>query len=383
MNSTRTISGEIYSWSGELAQSAIDGVYGTHKALTERNFRDNLKWLTGDNGEGRQAHHVLPQEHRGKFFAAGFNINNPTFGSWVDTSTHLGFSYEYNQDWAFFFGSFGDYIPTKMQILSFATELAGKYGFDIYFELRERDKMRVFRNMRLELTKEGFVEFFENGSIEKVVCNSYYRPDTDSNEGICTVHFYGKPPKELNIGCDSYNSQYGIPVSEDGTKLFIGSWYKGLGGYEKGLLAYDIDSGSVLWRFKEGKIGAIFVYGKYLIVEKAYTAVYKLDIDNGGILAKISSTTLQQLFHLEYPYVFGDTISGKRSVINVESMEVVKKYNTKVVNPFDCLGLVIQDVSINRNTLVISGFEECPNRNYSIKGTKDFVRVIDNDFGNW
>jgi hypothetical protein len=63
--------------------------------------------------------------------------------------------------------------------------------------------------MRVETIKCGFITIIENGIVEKVVCKY---------DDVCTVHFYKKPPKELNLGCDSYNSQYGTPVSEDGSK---------------------------------------------------------------------------------------------------------------------------------------------------------------------
>jgi hypothetical protein len=91
--------------------------------------------------------------------------------------------------------------------------------------------------MRIEDTEYSFIEIIENGIVEKIVCK---------DDGICTVYFYEKPPKELNVGCSSYNRDYGIPVSEDGSKLFTGSWEKGLGGNKKGLCAYDIESGSLL-----------------------------------------------------------------------------------------------------------------------------------------
>ncbi len=57
--------------------------------FTADNFRENLRRLTGMSGEaikGLEAHHVLPQEFRDKFWKEyGLNIDDPIFGSWVET----------------------------------------------------------------------------------------------------------------------------------------------------------------------------------------------------------------------------------------------------------------------------------------------------------
>ena len=199
-------------------------------------------------------------------------------------------------------------------------------------------------------------------------------------DGKCTVYFRDKTTKELDVGCDSYNSQYGIPLSEDGSKLFVGSWAKDFGGNKKGLHAYDINSGALLWRVNEGKIRHIFVYTNYLIALKAYACIFKIDIDSGAILGQIKSGTIENIFNLGFPYVLADTMSGKLSVIDVEKMLIVRKYSTKTVNPFECLSCVIREAVLNDNKLTIYGFEEYPNKNYDISGSNEFCRIIDTDF---
>ena len=66
------------------------------------------------------------------------------------------------------------------------------------------------KKIRIEYIDGGFVEIIENEIVEKAVCNY---------NGICTVYFNDKdkPPKELNVGCSSYNRPYGIPISDDGS----------------------------------------------------------------------------------------------------------------------------------------------------------------------
>lgn len=51
------------------------------RSRTAANFRYNLQKLTGSNGVGKQAHHVLPQKFFDIFEAAGINIHEPKYGS--------------------------------------------------------------------------------------------------------------------------------------------------------------------------------------------------------------------------------------------------------------------------------------------------------------
>jgi len=223
--------------------------------------------------------------------------------------------------------------------------------------------------MKIEHIDYGFIETFENDTVEKIVCRY---------NGTCTVYFYDKPPRELTVECGYFNSQYGIPISKDGTKIFVGSW-------ENGLCAYDIISGKMLWRFKPGKIRNIFVYSKFLIISRAYTSVVKIDIDTGEMLASIRSGTIRNIFDLEDTYIFADTISGKHSIIDIEKMVVVKKYAPKIINPLGCLSLIVTNVALQHDILTICGIEEYPQKNFDPKvltGTH-FSRIIDTKFSEY
>jgi len=101
------------------------------KNYTAHNFRKNLQEYTGQSGEGMDAHHVLPQYFESQFDAAGINIHEPQYGTWVEKSLHNSWSYEYDLDWYYFFD--GAQNPSKDAILSFGRALASKYGFPAYF----------------------------------------------------------------------------------------------------------------------------------------------------------------------------------------------------------------------------------------------------------
>ena len=225
--------------------------------------------------------------------------------------------------------------------------------------------------MRIKNIDGGFAEIIENGIVEKAIC---------MYDGICTVHFYGKPTKELNVGCSSYHSQYGIPISDDGSKLFVGNWESEPGGFKKGLHAYDISTGRLLWRLDERKIRHIFVYQKYLITLKANAAIFKVDVNNGAILEQIKSGSIENAYDLGFPYVLADTVKGNLCVLDVEHMAIVKKYSPKVINPSNCISSVIQGATLQGTVLTISGFEQGQLVSTFDVSNKPFNRVIDSAF---
>jgi len=221
----------------------------------------------------------------------------------------------------------------------------------------------------------GFEQYVDNKAIEKIVWLSYdlkigtvtirgtkNEADVLKHYGNCTIHFYDKPPKELrdiNM-CTVYTRQYGTPVSEDGTKLFIGSWEKTINGSKEGLRAYDIETESLLWRLPEGKIRRIFVYPEYLIVERAYNSIIKIDIESGAVLGRIKNRCIEDVFDLGFPYVLVDTLSGNISVIDTERMLVAKHYGKrlgKIINPSACTSVAILNAALQDGKLSISGVE--------------------------
>jgi len=215
--------------------------------------------------------------------------------------------------------------------------------------------------MRLERIDGGFVQYYDNKVIEKITFLD-----------VCTVYFHNKPPKELsNVDFGiAYNTQYGIPISEDGSKLFVGSWE-----WTKGLQAYDIETDTVLWKLKQGRIRNVFVYSDYLIVAKAYTAVFKIAINNGEVLGQVKSRALEHLFPLNLQYVLADA-PVKIFAIDTDNMTVYKKYGNKILNSSNCLGgVAIRGVALNDNVLSISGYDLDPSKDGYFEN-----RVIDNAF---
>lgn len=221
--------------------------------------------------------------------------------------------------------------------------------------------------MKIIATDYGFVEYLDNPNIEKIIF--YYNMSS-------VVYYHDKSKKNIDITCSSFNRQYGIPVSSDGTKLFLGSW-------EKGVYAYSIQSGEMLWRFRSSRIRNIIVYPDYVVVLRANKEICKVNINTGVLCDTIKSGTLEHIFDLGFPFIYAETLSGRHTVIDVEKMVAVKKYTPKIINPHDCLSLVISGVSLQNNTIVISGTEAYPKKSTKLATTLGeviFSREIDSNF---
>ena len=218
--------------------------------------------------------------------------------------------------------------------------------------------------MKIELVENGFIEFPKNDHIQKVVCKY---------DGTCTVYNAAGFSQNMSVECSVYNRRIGFPISNDGRMLFTSSW-------ENGLVAYDIATNAVVWRLKSSKIKKLAVYATYIIAEKYGKSIIKLDIQTGKVLSEIKSGTISRLWEVHAPYVLVERIKGKLAVVNTEDMTVKKTYKDTVVNPNQCLSLLIQGCQFQDGVLSIYGIESYPNRDSSIDIETHFDRVIDRDF---
>ena len=216
----------------------------------------------------------------------------------------------------------------------------------------------------MERNTQGFLQHFDTPLVEKIQYNF---------DGSCTVYFKDGSRKDHMIGCEVFNRQYGIPVSLDGKMLFLGSW-------EKGLTAYDTVTGEKKWRYRPARIRFIFVYSDFLVVCRGNASLLKIDLHTGEVLWEQKSGTLEHIYRLDDRYIYAETLRGKHCVLDVTTMEVVKKYPPKTVNPSNCLSHVIREAYLQEGRLYIEGFEDYPNRNYRDSCQSNFYREIDPDF---
>lgn len=72
------------------------------RAFTRKNFRHNLRIVTGRAPAGHDAHHALPVKHEPWFKSRGINIHDPKYGAWWSSTPHKSNAYAWNKEWARF-----------------------------------------------------------------------------------------------------------------------------------------------------------------------------------------------------------------------------------------------------------------------------------------
>lgn len=209
--------------------------------------------------------------------------------------------------------------------------------------------------MRIQKFSDYFEEYIDSPVISKITC-SYLG-------GLCSVYFRNGTIRSLVTVATGYNSQFGVPVSLDGKILFVSSW-------ETGLHAYDIDTGEKLWHFKSTRIKAVYVSETHVTAIRYGESILVLDITEGSKLKELRSSTIECSYELHSPYVLVDTYKGKFSVINVDSMSIVKSYPKSVTNPRKAISFMVREASLSGSVLSISGLEN----------QRSFCRVIDSTF---
>ena len=205
----------------------------------------------------------------------------------------------------------------------------------------------------------------QNHSNLKVKQTTLYEDQT------CDIIYRDGTVRTIRVHCDlPYILQYGMPVSFDGDLLFTSSW-------EDGLVATRITDGTVAWRCPGTRMTRVFVYEQFLIAVRMGISIIKIDLFTGQVMEELKSTTIDRAFYLNEDYLLVQSIKGKVSVLSSRQLNVVKSYKKQAVNPRQCLSFVIRDAFLRDNRLVISGFEEYPNRSLENNGTDSFERIID------
>lgn len=209
-------------------------------------------------------------------------------------------------------------------------------------------------------TSNGFTEILEHSVI------NYIEFDFD---GTCKVFYSDGTAKEVTVRTDIYNTQYGIPVSEDGTILFVGNW-------DDGIWAIDINTNMLLWHIRQKKVRKIFAYNQYITALKQGSSIFKIDIETGKILEEIRSPTIENYFKIDNQRVLVDRIKGKLSVFNTQKMVVEKTFSGEVVNPNNCLAQVIRKAFSVDGEIYISGFEYYAQGNRNNSERMNFIRSL-------
>ena len=223
------------------------------------------------------------------------------------------------------------------------------------------------RNMEITRTPDGCTVFPGSPHVDRVLL--------EYDTGRCTVFFSdGRTSSFIRTWENYHVYMYGLHFSDDGKIMFTGDW-------RKGLFAIDPHNGETIWHYRPPRIRAIFAFPGYLIALRDGRSVIKLDVRTGELLGEITGRSLVSCWLLDGRHVLLDSKGGKLCVVDTESMETVKRYGISgmhsSVNPNNCLSLVIRDARLEEGKLIICGFEEYPNRDYSAACSAEFVRELE------
>ena len=220
--------------------------------------------------------------------------------------------------------------------------------------------------------KHGFFEIIDSDTIATL---------TFFFNGRCIIQYADGTCNTINVDVDTYNDQFGVPVTEDGKTMFVGYWYK-----KKGLIAIDTDTGNVKWQSHINKVKKIYVYPGCIIAARYNNGLMKFDSETGELLASFKSSTLMFTHWLNERLLLLDSGYGRLCIVDTNSMQTVKKYNDATVNPNDCHSIAIQKVYTKNNELHICGLEAYPNGQFidsngnRTNADSKFDRIIDD---NW
>lgn len=218
---------------------------------------------------------------------------------------------------------------------------------------------------KIVATEKGFISQIENAEVQYLEC--------DFKNKKCTVFFHRKAPKELHIECSSFNRQYGIPVSDDGSRLFFSDW-------DNGLWAYNLESGNIDWYSPSKHVTYLIVDSGHLIAVQQNRALLCFDIETGAIEKEVKSRSIQDAFMIDRKNLLVDSISGRLCAVSLPDLSIFKRYSDKIVNPHRCLSVLIQQIEFRDNMLSIKGVEEYPNHIMVQGQEKYFTRIIDSNF---
>jgi RHS repeat-associated protein len=101
----------------------------TLRSFTAGNFRVNLSRLTGGAPANSQAHHVFPKKFINQFSERGININDPRYGAWWESQSHLKNASNYNSIWEQYLQT----NPTKSMILDKGRVLMQQQGIHVNY----------------------------------------------------------------------------------------------------------------------------------------------------------------------------------------------------------------------------------------------------------
>lgn len=205
--------------------------------------------------------------------------------------------------------------------------------------------MSVF-DMSIVQTENGFDTVYSRGCICRVKANCR----------IGVLEFYWENGRiecvdisnmvEISV---SYNSQFGISVTEDGTMFFVQSW-------ESGLYCISTSTGELIWHLKKRKAYEVFINKDQVVCRFFNSQAYSIDIKTGEILAIFKLSHDSIFVALSDEYILTGPKRGKFFVLNF-AVVTLATIPEKKLNPYAYENFIVQKASISNSGILLAGVE--------------------------
>lgn len=197
-----------------------------------------------------------------------------------------------------------------------------------------------------------------------------YGNNPNGSGDYCEIAFCDGTTIVHKIDIDTvYTRQYGVPLSADGTMMYVCDWFKGL-------TAYDTRSGNEMWRIKRPHIRMTQIFSDYGVTTQYGKGLIQFDLKTGEIRNTIENRQIENMYYLKGELVLVDKFKGSVCVVDCRTMSALKLVPPSVLNPHECLSLVLHNAYVKENNVIIVGCEQYSRTNSKYKKEQQFERVV-------
>ena len=218
------------------------------------------------------------------------------------------------------------------------------------------------KNYSIYSDEKGLINYYSNGPIESLKVEYGKFDNTlkkDRPSKIIITFKDGSVYCWETIYIDYYNvGQYGIAVSNDGTKVFAQTW-------ENGMFCFDLKTGDKIWKTKSRRgITNVFVGDNTITVILHNYSMQVLDIDTGEVLIEKRPCTAHGFKTLNNKYIVCQVTARRWELIEAETLETKETFKHK-------------EFTNNHTDYVVNHVSLCENGDICVKG---FKNVFDDSF---
>ena len=203
----------------------------------------------------------------------------------------------------------------------------------------------VANGIIIERCADGFRQHLHNEYVREIW--SYYIEHSE-----CVLYYKDGRRKQLNIGCSSFNSQFGTPVSEDGKHIFINKW-------SSGLYSFCTETGLMDWKAGEKFTHEFILFRRYITLMHASKGLLKIDSESGEIIDELKDKTFVSHYHLSDSLIAVSTSRNTLEIVDSKSWEHVGSFNLNAM--MEELGkITVTWARCDNERIIAEGFKTYP-----------------------